>query len=293
MARSRSFGRSPRPSRPPSHRRYATLPRRKSRLREMPRVYTTRLQKGGALLAEMRRLTLEWDGTPDCTDRLLQTNALSAPSRARLRDVITRTFVPRFVESRPPDLWRAAAILERAGWRPESLAPIHYYAAAASETLLWDFVLEVLDGRPGWAGREVRTADVLRFLEALPDSRFPAGRWSKTVRTKVARGLLAALRDFGVLAGAVKKRITTLYLPVESFACIARIRHELGVRGHMALRDPCWRLFFLGESAVERLFLEAHQQKLLSYLAAGSVIRIDFPGATLEEYARELAQRAR
>jgi hypothetical protein len=44
--------------------------------------------------------------------------------------------------------------------------------------------------------------------------------------------------------------------------------------------------------AVERFYLEAHQRKLLSYLAAGSVIRIEFPGVTLEDYARELAQRA-
>jgi hypothetical protein len=121
----------------------------------------------------MRQLLLEWDRTPGCAEHILQRNPLSAPSRTRLWDVITRTFIPRFVQSQPPDLWRAVAILERAAWRPESLLPIHYYAAAAAEPLLWDFVIDALSERD-WRGiREVRTADVLRFLDDLPDPRFP------------------------------------------------------------------------------------------------------------------------
>jgi hypothetical protein len=138
----------------------------------------------------------------------------------------------------------------------------------------------------------VRVTDVLRFLYRSPSIRFEGRHWSKEVSIRVARGLLAALRDFGVLSGAVKKRIKPMLLLPESFAFIARVRHDLGVLGHAALEDPCWRLFFLGETAVERLFLEAHQRKLLSYLAAGSVIRIEFPGHDLEAYARELAKRA-
>jgi len=47
------------------------------------RIYTTRLQKGGALVAEMRRLVLEWDGTPDCLERLVEANVFSSPSRRR------------------------------------------------------------------------------------------------------------------------------------------------------------------------------------------------------------------
>lgn len=255
------------------------------------RVYTTRLQKGGALLSEMRRLVLEWDGTPACAERIIRTNVLSARSRARARDVLTRTFIPRFVDSEPPALWRPIGELERARWPQGALLPIHYYAAAAAEPVVWDFVVEALSPRYARSQPEVRTDDVLRFLDEAPDGRFPAGRWTKAVSTRVARGLLAALRDFGVLAGAAKKRISPLYLPPESFAFIARVRHALGVRGHGALRDPCWALFFLSELAVERFFLEAHQRKLLSYGAAGSLIRIEFPGETLEDYAHILAQR--
>jgi len=117
--------------------------------------------------------------------------------------------------------------------------------------------------------------------------------WSASLRsTRVARGLLAALRDFGVLAGAAKKHLKPLLLPTESFAFLAMLRGTLGHRGNISLSDPCWQLFFLNETGVERFFIEAQQRRLLEYHAAGAVVRIEFPVATLDEYAHELAQRA-
>jgi len=195
------------------------------------RPYTTRLQKGGALVAEMRRLVLEWDDKPDCLNRLVEANVLSLPSQRRTRDVITRTFVPRFVRSHPPDLWRPVSVVERAGWSRESLLPIHYYAAASAEPLLWDFAAEFLTDRAARGLPEVRTDDAVRFIWLASSDYFPDGRWSPTVSLKVARGLLAALRDFGILAGTGKKRITPIYLPTESFAFLARLRQVVGIRG--------------------------------------------------------------
>jgi hypothetical protein len=253
--------------------------------------FTSRLQKGGALVREMRLLVQRWDDEPGCAERLLRANVLSSPSRLRAWDAIMRTFVPRFVNSRPADLWRPLGILERAGWGTARLLPIHYYAAAAAEPLLWDFVAGMLSDRPALGQPEIRTEDVLRFLRRAPETRFTHGRWTPAVSTRVARGLLAALRDFGVLAGAAKKRLTPHLLPTESFAFLAMIRGMLGYRGNTSLVDPCWRLFFLSEATVERFFIEAQQRKLLEYHAAGSVVRIEFPVETLDEYAHELAQR--
>jgi hypothetical protein len=50
-------------------------------------------------------------------------------------------------------------------------------------------------------------------------------------------------------------------------------------------------VFFFDPLMVERFFFESHQQQLLTYLAAGRVIRIEFPAKTIEEYARALTQR--
>ena len=49
----------------------------------------------------------------------------------------------------------------------------------------------------------------------------------------------------------------------------------------------------LGRDGVERFLIEADQNGLLEYQAAGSVVRIGFPTQSLEEYARVLAGKAR
>jgi len=257
----------------------------------MAGTYTTRLQKVGALLPEMRRLLLEWDDGPECVARVIEQNLVASPSRLRTRDIVQRGFVPRYVESTPPTIWRALAVLEHADWPVRSMAALHYYCCASSERLMWDFVTEWVATRYSLGLRDVRTSDVLAFLDTAADSRFPDGRWSPTVSVKVARGLLSALRDYGILAGAAKKEIAPIYVPTESFAFLAMARHEAGVRAAALRDDPVWRLYLFSETAVERLFVEAQQQALLTYAAAGSVVRIEFPENTLEGYAHALAER--
>lgn len=83
----------------------------------------------------------------------------------------------------------------------------------------------------------------------------------------------------------MKKRLTPVYLPVESFVYIAFYLKRDQPSGERLLKNPEWQLFFLSRDSVERLFIEAHQHHLLEYQAAGSVIRITFPTDSLEEYA--------
>lgn len=115
--------------------------------RERP--YTARFTKGGALLPEMRRLVSIWDGTVGAGERIVRSNLVSLPSRARAQDVVRRAFLPRFVDGEPRNLWRPLAVLERSAWPSASLAPIYYYATASAEPILWDFVVDVLAPKYG------------------------------------------------------------------------------------------------------------------------------------------------
>ena len=45
--------------------------------------------------------------------------------------------------------------------------------------------------------------------------------WSENTTERVAQGLMSTLRDFGVLQGAVNKRIAPAYMPVTAFAYLA------------------------------------------------------------------------
>jgi hypothetical protein len=102
---------------------------------------------------------------------------------------------------------------------------------------------------------------------------------------------MATLRDFGILQGAVNKRLASVYLPLPAFAFVAFQLYAAQPSGDAVLTSPEWQLFFLSVPAVERLFLEAHQERLLEYYAAGRVIRLEFPVPTIQEYAHVLAHR--
>jgi hypothetical protein len=115
--------------------------------------------------------------------------------------------------------------------------------------------------------------------------------WSDPTVERIARGLLSALRDFGVLQGAVKKRIAPAYLPIEAFAFLAFYLKQHQPSAAKLVELPDWKLFFLAREGVERSFFEAHQSGLLEYHAAGSVTRLTFPVNTLEEYANVLTKR--
>jgi hypothetical protein len=113
-------------------------------------VYTTRLQKGGALLAEMRLLVSSWGDAPAGVqrDRGLRNNVLNKRTRARLADVYGRAFLPRFVRGPIPDAWKLVRPLEDAQAPLPTLRPVYYWITARAEPLLADFCRQFILPRP-------------------------------------------------------------------------------------------------------------------------------------------------
>jgi hypothetical protein len=148
----------------------------------------------------------------------------------------------------------------------------------------------VLVGLQARGRTDVAAADIERVVSRWVEEGRSSGPWSEGTVRRVAQGLAATLRDFGVLRGAVRKRLVCPHLPVEAFAYVALCLRQRQPSGDRLVGDPEWGLFLLARPAVERLFLEAHQRRLLEYQAAGSVVRVSFPTESIEEYARVIAQ---
>ena len=250
--------------------------------------YNTRLQKGGALLEEMRQLVRVWRDIPANEQKLatVRANVLNKSTRTRSADILRRTYIPRFVEGPIPNAWKLLRPLENVEAPSQIVRPIYYWISAKAEPMIADFSTEFLFPRSATAHSGVEQSEVLSWLDAR------GCRWSPTVSIKVARGLLAALRDFGILEGRAQKRLTNLRLPIGSFAYIAFCIQKLGSYGSQITFHPDWRLFLLSVREVEHNFFEAHQQGLLQYHAAGNVISLTFPCETLEEYARVVTTRS-
>ncbi|MDL1970727.1 MAG: DUF1819 family protein [Candidatus Desulfofervidaceae bacterium] len=254
--------------------------------------YTARLLKAGALLEDMRILVRNWENSSNTRNQatlIVLENLLGKPSRSRALDIFKCAFSPRFINGKPPQAWKIVHSLEERNVPINILRPVYYWITARNEPLLYDFVCEELAKINQTSRQFVTTEEVAIWIKNKLSSHKIT--WSESVTLGVARKILSILRDFGILQGAVKKKIAPMYLPVEAFAYIAFALTNEGFSGTKLINHPDWQLFLFTPGTIEHMFLEADRHKLLSYFAAGQIVRIEFPANSYEEMANVIAQR--
>ena len=254
--------------------------------------YTSRIIKAGALLSDTKTLLAHWDTTSsvhDNLDRVRRENLFGKASRSRVEDIL-KIFRQRYLSEE--EVTRALVILVEQRFPTACLDRILYFHSARNDNLLHDVVTELLLPLKAQGITDIDVHGIHRELSKWASNGKTAGPWSEPTIRRITQGLLSALRDFGVLQGAVNKQIAPAYLPVHAFAYIIFYLRRSEPSGTKLLDHPDWKLFFLSREGVERFLVEAHQQGLLEYHAAGTVTRLDFPMNTLEEYANVLAERA-
>ena len=249
-------------------------------------LYNTRIQKGGALLEDMRMLVRSWEEIDGSNTVSEVRRLLGKKTLVRSRDTLVRTFVPRFIHGDPPNAWKIARLFEDRNVAPEILRPVYYWITARSDRLLYEFVTEELIHVARSGDGSLRIDETALWINS--HIKRAGQEWSPTVTLKVGRGILAALRDFGILEGRSKKRIAPVHLPIEAFCYIAFWLGRFGYGGGNLINHPDWGLFLLSPPIVERLMLEAHQLSLVSFHSAGRIYRVDFPTDDPGDYADAL-----
>ena len=242
-------------------------------------VFTANIQKGGALLDDARRLVEVWDldhGSSWNLERIADGNLLAKRSRARGEDVLRRVLVPRLVEPGP----QVIEALKRLLPSPRSFVEAYYLEATRDDALLAAFAEGPLftwweQGRIG-----IDPAEVRGWLGGLADEG-KTPQWSEAIRIRVARGLLAGLRDFGVVTGATRKEIASPSLSLLGFGYVAFRLHELGASSRALVDNAVWRRWLLDRDRVAELFNQAARLGLLHFSAAGSAVHVDWQQDTL------------
>lgn len=255
-------------------------------------VYSSKIIKAGAILTETKTLLAQWDLAASARqnlERALRENVLGKASRSRVRNILA-IFRRRFLGEEA--VTRALVVLVKGKLPAASLDRILYFHAARADRLLHDIVTEVLASQLALGITSIDVSELQKPLKKWVAEGKTSAPWSDPTVVRIAQGLLSTLRDFGVLQGATKKRIAPPYLPMEAFAYVTFYLKQYQPSGSKLAALPDWNLFFLSQAGVEQLLVEAHQHHLLEYYAAGSVTRLTFPAATLEEYAHALAARA-
>jgi hypothetical protein len=237
-------------------------------------MFTVNIQKGGAMLEDARRLVEVWDDAVEPDEnlrRIAERNLLGKTSRRRTEDVLRRILKPRYVVPGPaviPALRGLAS--DQSAFRDAC-----FYETARDDELLAAFaegpVFEwYSQGRVG-----VTVDDASAWLEELTGTgQLP--KLTDNVRTKVGRGLLAALRDFAVLRGAVRKEFNPPGMSPRGFVYVAFREHQQGASGRALVESTIWRRWLLDERWVNDLFTQADRLGVLHYARAGSAVRIDW-----------------
>jgi hypothetical protein len=243
--------------------------------------------KGGALIDDARRLVDVWDleGDAACNlQRIADQNLLAKPSRARADAVLQRVLRPRLVEPGP----QVIAALKELWSSPRVFVEAYYFESTRSDGLLAAFAEGPLFA--WWeAGRVTVDVDEVAIWLAELAANGETPPWGDKTRIEVARHLLAALRDFGILSGTVRKEFSRSSLSIAGFSYVAFRLHESGASSRALLSSSVWRRWLLDSGRVTELFQQAARNGLLRFSSAGSSVRVDWLEESLSEVARAVA----
>jgi hypothetical protein len=253
--------------------------------------YSSKIIKAGALIGDTKTLLSHWDvdtSVGENIHRMQFDNVFGKASRSRVEDILA-IFRQRYLAEEP--VTKALVTLVREKFESAALDRLLYFHSARADHLLHDAVTKILVPMQAQGLADINVQAFQRSLAKWVDEGKTTGHWSEPTIIRISQGVLSALRDFGVLQGAVNKKIAPAYFPIESFSYVVFYLNQHQRSGAKLIELPDWKLFFLPREEVERFLFEAHQRDLLEYHVAGSVTRLTFPAKTLEEYANVLAKR--
>ncbi|MDY6908912.1 MAG: BrxA family protein [Thermodesulfobacteriota bacterium] len=242
--------------------------------------YTIAICKGAALLDETRTLIEHWkvgETAEAFVRRVEQEGLLGKATAYRVRDIVRRVFVPRYLK--PDD--RPARMLKGAiecNLQPAVFKELVLLYSSRNDPLLRDFVL-----REFWPsvrrGRDFMDISnvLLFFSEALTDGRIDKP-WSDQVSRNVAWGLLGFLReaDFIRESQKGKRELIDYRISDGMMVILARILKEEGFSDSGIVDHPDWNVFGLERMDVlARLHFLGEEMGLLVQ-QAGSVVSFNW-----------------
>lgn len=259
----------------------------------VPPRYTSAVCKGSGLLDDMKSLLRVWEPGESAfafRDRVHREGILGKATAKRADDVVCKVFAPRFLgDASRPALLLKRLLDGRNGSRAFSDLCLLY--AARQDALLRDAIVEVYWPALSQGCLALNTATVMVWLDhARADGRIPE-KWSRTVRERVAQGVVRILTDFGLLGRPRRGRRETLnFRPSDS--AIVYLAHDLHFAGAtdggvVSHRD--WALFGMHEREVIAAMDRLAGDGWWVVQAAGSVVRITWKHQSMQEVVDALA----
>ena len=175
-------------------------------------IYTSRIIKASALIADTNVLLSEWNLDQPIAqnlDRARRENIFGKASRRRIEDILL-IFRQRYFDD--PDVGTALVTLTQGGAPDQWIDPLLYFFSAQNDRTLRDLVVDALYPRHRAGYTDLPIDVVVRAIRNWIAEDKTTTPWSDKTVLRVAQNSVAALRDFGVLEGTRRKQLTPIYL---------------------------------------------------------------------------------
>ena len=249
--------------------------------------YTIAICKGSALLEETKTLLRAWSATESpkqFSERVLREDLLGRMTAYRARDIVIRVFAKRYLRPSQAPAMLLKRLLERNHSR-QLFSDLCFLYAARADDLIRDTVTQLYWPALTSGRLTLHPEYVVEFLrQAEREGKIPEP-WSEKVKLKVARGLLKAMADFGLLVETGRGRRELVHFRPTDHALVflAYDLHfsgstDAGIVGH---KD--WALFGLTAKDVALVLDRLGGERWWLAQVAGSIVRISWNYNRMEE----------
>ena len=206
--------------------------------------YLPTLASKAALIEETRLFLVTYDqyNDLDATTQALLHNVLIQRSRST-RNIIVTIIKSRLVRWHPPD-WILQDLISFA--REPSLDALHtalLLHIPRQDHLLYDFVQDVIMAHRERGEMRVLLSEVQTFLDASQEEHPEIANWSFETRLRLCRGVLATLRDCGLLKGEVNKSLGLPVIPSNVVHHLIRLLKAENIPQEQLASHPDWQLW--------------------------------------------------
>ncbi len=147
-------------------------------------VYTSKIIKAGALIADTKTLLASWDlsrTVDENLDKFLSENIFGKASRSRVEDILA-IFRQRYLMEAP--VIKALVTLVNHRFPAEALNCIFYFHAAQSDRLLHDVVTNLLTDLYYLGRQDISVNDVKAWIDKQIAQGKTQGTWSDSTLTR-------------------------------------------------------------------------------------------------------------
>jgi hypothetical protein len=259
-----------------------------------PVVYTIAVSKGSALIDETKALLRAWEPAESLADfrrRIVRGDLLGKMTAQRADDVVRRVFAPRFLLPSDGPARQLKRLVE-SGQANALVVELCLLYAARQDALLRDAIVEVYWPVANTGQLVLSPRDIITFLhQGELNGRIPEP-WSVEVKIRVARGLLRALRDFGLLREERRgRREIVAHRPNDrTVVYLAYELHDSGLTDAAVVEHDDWALYGLSRGDVVTTMDRLSGEGWWILQAAVSVVRVTWQLSGREEVVDALAR---